>query len=216
MSSIESSGVASLLSFSKNRRDQGPNRILATKISDSRDVGILKELIDFFKTKPNKELQKDCVLTMAWVAETSPQMIVPYTDLLIENFNSSINRVVWGSMIALAEIRDQISEKLFEALPKILDAMDAGTVVTRDYGFRILISLYSVPSYQEDILYVILEQIRMAPDNQLGQYAEKFMVVLNPEHKALLYNVLAERLSELSNSHHIKRLNKYLLKLSRF
>ena len=153
---------------------------------------------------------------MAWVAETSPQMIVPYTDLLIENFNSSINRVVWGSMIALAEIRDQMPEKLFEALPKILDAMDAGTVVTRDYGFRILISLYSVPSYQEDLLYVILEQIRMAPDNQLGQYAEKFMVVLNPKHKDLLCDVLAERLSELSNSHHINRLNKNLLKLSRF
>ena len=213
---MNSISLISQLSFSQNRRDQGPNRALALKISDSGDLGMLKELIDFFKTKPHKELQKDCVLTMAWVAETSPQMIVPYADVLIENFDSPINRVVWGSMIALAEIRDQISEKLFEALPKILDAMDAGTVVTRDYGFRILVSLYTLPGYQDDLLYVILEQIRMAPDNQLGQYTEKLMAVLNPIHKDLLYDVMVERLPELSNPHHIKRLNKNVLKLSRF
>lgn len=208
--------IADQLAHSQNRRDQGPNRELAAKIINSEDAGLLKELVEFFGTKPHKDLQKDCVLTMAWVAEKSPELVVPYTDILVNNLQSSINRVIWGSMIALAEIAAHVPDKLYNALPEILDAMETGTVVTRDFGFRILIALYVLPSYQEDVFYIILEQLRTAPDNQLGQYAEKLMAVMNVRHKYALYDVLSERLTELSNSHHIKRLNKNLLKLSRF
>ncbi|MCP4457108.1 MAG: hypothetical protein GY816_03625 [Cytophagales bacterium] len=205
--------IQKFLSSSLDHKDQGPNIVLAERIVNSGGSELLQKLIDFFKTEPHKDLQKDCVLTMAWVAERSPEMIIPHVDLLLENFNSEIPRVIWGSMIALAFSAHLMPDKIYEALPKIIDAMDAGTPVTRDHGYRILITLYQIEKYQEDVFYIILEQIQLAPSNQLGQYAEKLIKVLDTKHKDELVVVLEERGTELTNEHHRKRLSKNLKRL---
>ena len=130
------------LAHSLDRRDQGPNKALAERIVNEGSAEQLQELEDFFLTQP----QKDCILTMAWVGEQSPELLIPHIDLLIENFNSKIPRVVWGSMIALAFSAHLVPDKIYDALPKILDAMDAGTPVTRDHGYRMLMILYQTES----------------------------------------------------------------------
>jgi hypothetical protein len=207
--------VSKKLSSALGHRDQGPNRALAREMIGRDDELQLKELVDCFQTQPSKEWQNDCVLTIAWVAEESPELVTPYADMLIVNLNSSINRVIWGSMISISAIVHLVPDKIYQALPKILDAIEASTVITRDYGFRVLASLYFLPKYQEDTLFIILEQLRMAPSNQIGQYTDRLLAVFNPKHKEQVLNTLTERLQELSNPHHIRRLNKNMLKLSR-
>ena len=201
------------LAHSLDRRDQGPNRELAERIINKGGAAQLQELVDFFLTQPDKNLQKDCVLTMAWVGELSPEMLVPHVDLLLGNFNSEIPRVVWGSMIALAFSANLVPDQIYKALPEIIDTMDAGTPVTRDHGYRMLITLYQTEKYREDVFYIILEQIQLAPSNQLGQYAEKLIKVLDTKHKKELIVVLEDRSAELTNEHHKKRLGKNLKKL---
>jgi len=201
------------LAYSLDRKDQVPNKALAERIVNEGGEAQLQELVDFFLTHPHRELQKDCVLTMASVGEQSPKMLVPYIDLLIENFDSSINRVVWGSMIALAFLAHLVPDKIYRGLPKIIDAMDQGTVITRDHGYRMLITLYQSDKYREDLFYIILEQIQLAPSNQLGQYAEKLIKVLDTKHKDELIAVLEDRSADLTNEHHKKRLSKNLKKL---
>jgi hypothetical protein len=208
--------ISKKLSSALNRKDQAPNRALAKEIIHTGGGQQLKELVDFFLSQPHKDLQKDAILTIAWVAEESPELVIPHADVLIGNLDASINRVIWGSMIAISAITHLIPEKIYQALPQILDAMEASTVVTRDYGFRILTTLYTQADLQENMLYILREQLRMAPDNQVGQYAERLLTVLNPDHKELVLETFTERLQELSNSHHIRRLNKNILKLSRF
>ena len=116
-------------------------------------------------------------------------------------------------MITLNYIAHLVTYELFEALPKIIDAMDAGTVVTRDYGFKIMVTLYQDKSIQEDMFLLMQEQLMKAPSNQLGQYAERLMEVLNKNHLKSLIATLEERRNGISNEHHIKRLNKNLKKL---
>lgn len=201
------------LAYAQNRKDQEPNKLLAKEIVHALGAEGLQELIDFFETKPHKELQKDCSLTIAWVAEQQPELVAPHASYLLSKLHDPINRVIWGSMIALAYIVHHVKKELFEALPNILDAMDEGTVVTRDYGFRIMVTLYQESTLQEDMLVLILEQISKSPSNQLGQYTERLMEVMNKKHTDALITVLEERRNDVSNEHHLRRLNKNLKKL---
>jgi len=201
------------LSYSVGRKDQEPNRSQAVEIIESNDHEKIKELIQIFDSKPHVEIQKDCSLTLAWIAESKPEMISPYVDYFLDKLSDPINRVIWGSMMSLTAIASFEQDKLYDNLPRILDAMDSGTVVTRDHGYRILITLYLNKTYQEDIYLLILEQLSKAPSNQLGQYAERLIEVLDLKHKPTLVTILEARFEDVDNPHHIKRLEKNLKKL---
>jgi len=201
------------LAYAQGRRDQEPNKSLAREIAETDDHGKLDELISVFESRPHVGIQKDCVLTMAWIAEINPEMIAPHSDYFIGKLNDPVNRVIWGSMITLSSIAHYVPDKLFDSLPEILDAMDTGTVVTRDHGYRILITLYQNTTYKQDVFVLILEQLSRAPSNQLGQYAEKLLVVLDTSHKEEVIRVLEERRGDVTNPYHVKRLNKNLKKL---
>ncbi len=203
--------IQDFLSSAQGNRDQGPNHELADRIVAGEFA--VEELVEFFRTKPHRDLQKDAVLTLAYVAEQAPELITPYTDLLVDNLGSKINRVVWGSLIALAHITPKIPDEVFQHLPKVIDAMHASTVVARDYGFRILAIIYTSDQHREDVFPLVLEEVHLAPANQLGQYAERIMEVLEAEHRDTLRKVLEERREELSNPHHLKRLEKNLKRL---
>ena len=205
--------IGKRLSHSLDCRDQGPNKEVAKEIINTESTGLLQELIDLLESKPNEGLRKDCALTLAYVAEKKPALLVPYADLMISRMNDPINRVIFSCMIALAHITPFVQDKLYHALPVILDAMDDGTVVTRDYGFRIIVELYKIASKKEDIFYIILEQVSKAPSNQLGQYTERFLAVVDNHHKSDFISVLEERRSDLTNEYHLKRLSKNLKKL---
>jgi len=60
---------------------------------------------------------------------------------------------------------------------------------------------------------LIQEQLMKAPSNQLGQYAERLIEVLNKKHLNSLIETLESRREDVTNEHHIKRLNKNLKKL---
>lgn len=205
--------IQNQLAHSLGRKDQVPNKALAQSIADAEYMSGLNKLIQFIESGPIDRLQMDAMLAIAYVAEQKPQLVVDHVDFLISKLNDPINRVIWGSMIALAHMADLVSDKLFEALPKVIDAMDAGTVVTRDFGFRILVSLYKVEQFCDDVFYIISDQIILAPSNQLGQYVERMIPIVKVDHKKKLIAILEERNVDLTNKHHIKRLNKNLKKL---
>ena len=201
------------LSYALDRNDQKPNKLVARQIVDAGDHKEIKELVDFIEIRPEQRAQSDAMLTLAYVGELSPGLLAGQEDFFIGQLNSPINRVIYGSMIALAHIAHLQKEKLFDALPKIIDAMDAGTVVTRDYGFRIMVILYADNRFQEDMFLLVSEQLMKAPSTQLGQYTERLIDVLSKSHLNSLIETLKERRGDISNEYHIKRLNKNLEKL---
>jgi len=205
--------ISDKLAYAMGHRDQGPNKILAQKIADSEDVGALKELKALVLSDADKRLRMDAALAIAYVGESKPEMLVDFVDFVLEMLNDPIDRVGWGSMIALSYISPLQPSKMYENLPDILDAMDNGGIVGRDHGYRVLIDLYSVEKYREDLFFIILEQIQKSPPNQLGQYTERLMSIINEKDKPELILALEDRRNELTNEHHIKRLTKNLKKL---
>ncbi len=205
--------ISDQLAYSQGRKDQEPNKILAQGIADIEDTKRLIELITFIESKPHRRLQMDAALTVAYVGELNPEMLIPHVDFLIEKLKDTIDRVAWGSMIALSHISPLVLDQMYKHLPELLDAMDMGSIVGRDHGFKILVNLYREERYSSDMLFILLEQIRKAPSNQLGQYAERLIEVIKDEHKSELITVLEERGQDLTNEYHLKRLTKNLKKL---
>ncbi|WP_420316759.1 hypothetical protein [Ekhidna sp.] len=201
------------LAFALDRNDQEPNKLVAKQIVNAGGTKEVKDLISFIKTKPKQRAQSDTILALAYVGELAPALLSGEASFLISQLNSSVNRVIFGSMIALAHIAHLKKGILFDSLPQIIDAMDSGTVVSRDYGFRIMVTLYTDRKYTEDMFLLIQEQLMKAPSNQLGQYAERLIEVLNENHLQPLIETLEERRTDISNEYHIKRLNKNLKKL---
>ncbi|MEP5613025.1 MAG: hypothetical protein ABJP45_12290 [Cyclobacteriaceae bacterium] len=205
--------VCDKLAYALGHRDQGPNKTLAQEIVDSEDLGAMKELETLVLSDAHKRLRMDAALTMAYVGELNPEMLVSFVDFLLARLNDPVDRVGWGSMIALSYTVPLVQKKMYDNLPTILDAMDIGGIVGRDHGYRILITLYGVEKYREDVFFIVLEQIQKSPPNQLGQYTERLMSVITDNDVPELISALEERRDELTNEHHIKRLTKNLKKL---
>lgn len=201
------------LSYSLGLKTQEGNKALAKIIADTSDHDRLDELLQFIETKPHDRLQMDAMLTIAYIAEVKPEMLKEKVDFILGKLNDPINRVVFASMIALAHITHLALDKLYEALPKVIDSMGSGTVVTKDHGFRILARLYQEENYSDDLFFIISDQLILAPSNQLGQYTERMIPIVKPTHRKKLISILEERGEELSNQHHLNRLNRNLKKL---
>ena len=69
------------------------------------------------------------------------------------------------------------------------------------------------PKYKKDIYPLVIEQLHNAPDNQLGQYAEKFLKVLNKDHQNSFEQILSSRQPYLEKDAHRKRIAKIQKKL---
>lgn len=201
------------LAFALDRNDQDPNKQVARRIVDTGGKKEVDELVSFVSSQPKQRAQSDAILALAYVGELAPVLLSDQVEFLIDQLSSPINRVIFGSMIGLAHIAHLQTRKLFDALPQIIDAMDTGTVVTRDHGYRIMITLYGEDRFQEDLFVLIQEQLMKAPSNQLGQYTERLIPVLNKTHLNSLIETLEERQNDIANEHHVKRLNKNLKKL---
>ncbi len=200
-------------SSSHDRRDQEMNRALARRIADEDNKIYVEEICQVLASGPTKKIEDDAILTLAALSELKPEMLYAKFDFLLPYLKSSNNRAVFGTMIVMAHISPFIPSKMFSNLSEILDAMDEGTVVTRDHGFKIMVKLYEIDQYREDLLPLICEQVLNAPDNQAGQYAERIADTVRSSDVKVLLPVLQQRLAHLENSSHIGRMQKICRKL---
>lgn len=206
--------IASKLSYSLGHKNQVANKQLAQQIADTQDECALNELIDLFQVESPRRLLMDAILAIASVGEKNASMLVPHVDFFIQRLSDKIERVGWGSMIALSYVTPFVPRAVFEELSVILEAMGRKSVVGRDYGFRILTHLYKVEELRGDLIYIILEQLRIAPSNQIGQYTERLLsVIASTTDIGKTIVVLEERREGLRDPYHLKRLDKNLKKL---
>ncbi|MEM9324622.1 MAG: hypothetical protein AAGA85_03160 [Bacteroidota bacterium] len=206
--------IEEAFSSSFGRRDQGPNRALAKDIVTRQDFEAITELFEVLARKSSVRVHNDAVLTIAAISSEAPQMLTAHVSELMQLLKANINRQVFGAMIALANLSSLVPEQMSEHLGLIMASMDKGTVVTRDHGFTILTQIYKVDK-SGDLLPLILEQLMKAPPNQIGQYTEKFISVMDYTHRDELSAVLQERLNELDAPNHQARIRKSLLKISK-
>ena len=206
--------IRHLLSSAQDRRDMLPNKELAKMIVQSRNATAVSELETLLVTQDD-QLLFDVLKTLQIIGEEAPEMIAHLYPKLAFVLGHKTNKVVWMGMCVMSNISYLHPEITYQLLPTIMERMNAGGAIMKDKGFSIMLSLYLGSQYQEDLNVLMLEQLRLAPDNQFGQYIEKWMACVLPAHTAGLVAVTEERIAELSDPMHKKRSIKVLKKIQR-
>lgn len=205
--------VANRFARSLGANNEGPNKQLAEEIVASQDLAAIEEIASLITSAPNPDVLSDALKVIEMIGGQQPELVQDLFGPIFLLIQHKTNKVKWRAMCALSSFAHLQPGKAFEGLGDILQAMDSGSVIARDHGMQILLRLYTRPTYQDTLSPLIAEQLLIAPDNQLGQYAEKWMGVILHEDRSKLIQILEARLPELTSPSHQKRISRVLMKL---
>lgn len=197
------------LSSSQGINNENPNKELAAEIVKSVDAEAVKQLISLLQDH-QIDVVADTLKVLERIGLELPTLVCPAVRLVIELLEHQTNKIQWRAMCVLSSVAHECPKYLESNLPKILTIMDSGSVITRDHGVKILLALYPKTATTSDLL---LDQVQRAPDNQLGQYAEKWAAIIKSSDVPELIRVLENRSKDLHHPSHQKRLNRVLKKL---
>lgn len=203
--------ILSKLASSLHRRDEVPNQELAQHIVDKGDTIAVKELIESLHHK-RKDIQNDCIKVLYEIGSRKPALISAYVKDFISLLDHKNNRLQWGAMTAIHTITLENPKLIFASLNKIITAMDRGSVITKDYGVNILISLCSLKVYADRAFPLLIEQLLKCPTNQLPMYAERATPVIHENNKKLFVATLTTRLNDIDKESKRKRVEKVIRK----
>jgi len=206
--------VIDKLATSLNRRDKIPNQEVAEQIANSNDKKAVKELINNLNNK-SKDIQNDCIKVIYEIGALKPKLLVDFSKELLALLDSKNNRLQWGAMTALNTITNENPKIIYEALGKIIDIADKGSVITNDHCMRILIKLCATKEYAEDAFSLINERLKISPTNQLPMYAENALPIINDKNKAIFIKTLNSRLSDIEKDTKRIRVEKVLKKITK-
>lgn len=201
------STIEDQLASSLGRKDEGPNIALADKIARTSDNHGVKELIDLLNKKA--AIRHDAIKALYEVGDRKPELIIPFTKNFLALFHQPDNWLIWGAMSALYTISKSKPELLVDRLTDILDAMDSGSVITRDHGIYILCNIARIKKHHADCIDLLLEQIEKAPINQMPMYAEKVAEVISPPFVKKLEKIIRSRQDVLAIPSKKKRLEAF-------
>ncbi|MES2418919.1 MAG: hypothetical protein V4541_12075 [Bacteroidota bacterium] len=205
--------VIDKLATSLNRRDEIPNQELATKIATQNDKEAVKELVNNLNHK-DKGIQSDCIKTLDEIGKLKPSLISDHVDKLVALLDHKNNRLQWGAMAALHAITNENIKEIYNALPKIIESADKGSVITNDHCVGILIKLCAIKDYAAAAFILLNERLLKSPTNQLPMYAENALpVIMRGGHQASFTHTLSTRLEEIESPTKRARVEKVIKKL---
>ncbi len=197
-------------------REQHLNKLLAQEIVTNCDLVLMDEIVSVLSSNVKVDIIADALKVTEIVGESSPELARSTYPIVMKLLDHQSNKIQWRAMSALSTFGHLELDVLFNELGKILQLMDAGSIITRDHGIKIMIGLYQKQCYREDLASLLEEQMLTAPDNQLGQYAEKWLEVITLNDLPRLRQILENRLPDLTNPSHQKRISRVLKKLNKY
>jgi hypothetical protein len=207
-------GILDKLATALGRRDEVPNQELAREIVVSEDSRAVAELIENLSHK-SKDIQNDCIKVLYEIGVEKPSLIASYHEDFIKLLDSRNNRLQWGGMTAIGTIALENPSLIFNQLPKLIDAAEKGSVITRDNLMVIFIKLASIKEYAEAAFALFNEQLLKSPINQVPMYAENALPVINESNKAVFMKTLSFRMNDIEKDSAKKRIEKVLRKLKK-
>jgi hypothetical protein len=206
--------VLDLLASGQGFKGSEANIALAKQLSVSNDTLAIKELVENLNNK-DKNVQSDCIKTLYELGYLKPELIASYYAEFIGLLTCKNNRLVWGSMIALATIVDLKHDELFSALSKIMEAVGKGSVITIDNGVEILSRLNKYDKYFNITDPLLAEQLWKCPIKQLPMYIEKVHDSVNIKNKEIYQTLIEKRLPECELYSQAKRLEESLKRINK-
>ena len=200
------------LADSLGRRDEAPNIVLAEKIAQTLDKTAIKEIVSLTNHK-RKAVVYDALKVLYEIGARKPALITGYFKDFLTFLTNKDNRIQWGAMTALSVISKDKPELLAKHIVEVVDAMDYGSVITRDHGIYILTDIGRINKHHANCMELLLEQIEKSPVNQVPMYAEKTAEIITPIYVDRLIEILQSREDVLSIESKRKRIDELIKKL---
>lgn len=192
--------VLGRLAIAQGRRDEAPNQELARDLAEREDRAGIGELVANLR-HADQNVRSDCLKTLYEVGYLKPELIVDYAGEFVRLLRDRNNRMVWGSMIALAAIAPLRADELFQQRQRILAAMAEGSVITVDNGVKILAALAAAnASYRDELFPYLLNHLATCRPKEVPQHAEAIAPAVNAAHADAFVAVLERRLANMSAS----------------
>ena len=197
------------------RNDEIPNIELAEYICRYDDAAGILEIVEGFKGE-DKAVANDCIKVLYEIGERKPELICDYASDFISRLDSKNNRLVWGSMTALAKIATLNPQPIFEKLESVISAYECGSTITVDNSISVFAGLCKANGdYAEKVLPIIITHLQKCRPKEVAQHAERASICFNKENAKSFVEVLETRKSDLVTSQQT-RVNKLLKKLALF
>jgi len=205
----KTSGVPALnrLACMQNIRGDAPNRELARELAETKDRAGIKAIAQNLFNK-DKRIQSDCIKVLYEAGYIEPEIIAPYVKDFLSMLKSRNNRLVWGSMIALAQVASIKAGEISKNLDMVYGAMEEGSVITVDNGIKVLSIVASKSEeYNKSIFEYLIRHLKTCRSKEVGQHAESIFVAVSPQNRDAFLSVLKEREDSLSSAQ-LKRVKK--------
>lgn len=185
--------VLDKLASALERNDEVPNQILAKEIAGAGDKKVVRELVDNLSNK-DKAIQNDCIKVLYEIGALKPDLIAGYVDDFVKLLHSRNNRLVWGGMTALGTIAPHKAADIWKHVDAIIEATDHGSVITQDWGVRVLATVSAQDvAYEKRIFPFLKSFLQKCPPKDLPRHAESVLVTVKPNNKADLLSLLESR-----------------------
>ena len=190
--------ILNRLACRQGRNDETPNVELAEYLCQSEDAAGIRAIVEGFKGR-DKTVASDCIKVLYEIGARRPDLIAGYAGDFIASVNNKNNRLAWGSMTALAAIRDITAEQIYKKLPVIVSAYENGSVITADNCVTVFAKLckYSV-EYEQTVLPILLNHLQTCRPKEVARHAERASVCFKTENAETFIEVLERRRSDLT------------------
>jgi len=200
------------LAYSLGRNDEEPNIELAQKLAQSKNKKGIKEIVNELQN-PKQQIANDCIKVLYEIAETAPELIAEYTGVFIQLLKSRNERLVWGSMTALAKITALNPVEVFANLDIVVHAYEKGKVIARDNSISVFAELAKADKkYEKKVFPVIINHLKTCRPKEVGQHAERAFVCVNKNNAKEFKETLLTRRDSLTDAQR-KRVDKLLKNL---
>jgi len=198
-----------LLACKLGRNDEAPNIDLAETLCNNADrLGIL-EIVAAYKSKETA-VADDAIKVLYEIAKRQPQLVADFVADFIAGLAAKNNRIIWGSMMALAYIAPLTSTNIYQHLNEIVMAYRQGSVITIDNSISVFAALCKADSgYCKELLPLLIEHFSSCRPKEIPQHAERLQASLSDHAKKEILNIINSRITELSASQ-VLRLKKII------
>ena len=201
--------VLDKIAFYQGRQDEVPNQELAKELAAACDqIGVAEIARNLWNENP--AIQADCIKVMYEIGYLAPALISGYSADFLRLLTSKNNRLVWGGMIALAAIAAECPGPILAASDRLIQAMEAGSVITVDNGVKALAQAAAKnPSEARSVFAYLLHHLETCRAKEVPQHAESTAIAVTVENQGEFVRVLEFRLPELSETQ-VRRVRKVL------
>ncbi len=192
--------VLDRIACAQGRRDEAPNQALARDLAEQEDQEGIRELAaNLGHADPN--VRSDCLKTLYEVGYLRPELIADYAGEFLRLLRDRHNRMVWGSMIALATIAPLCPDELFQQRQRIQDALAEGSVIIADNGVKVLAAVAAADdAYRAELLPYLFHHLQTCRPKDVPQHAEAIVQAVDAAHAEKFGAVLERQLANMSAS----------------